>query len=55
MLKKSWQEGNIYFIRRGAKALRKKNGHPYLEQLFHVVENDVNLTPDEDQLILTEF
>jgi len=48
-------EGNIYFIRRGAKTLRKKNGHPYLEQLFHVVENDVNLTPNEDQLILTGF
>ncbi len=48
-------EGNIYFIRRGAKTLRKRNGHPYLEGLLHVVENDVHLTHDEDQLILKGF
>ncbi len=48
-------EGNIYFIRRGAKTLRKKNGHPYLEELFHVVGNDENLASHEDQLILKGF
>lgn len=47
--------GNNYFIRHGAKTLRKRNGHPYLEELFHVVENDVNLIPNEDQLTLTGF
>ena len=48
-------EGNIYFIRRGARTLRKRNGHPYLEELFHVVENDKNIIPNEDQLALTGF
>ena len=48
-------EGNIYFIRRGAKTLRKRNGHPYLEELLHVVENDVNLTPHEDHIVLKGF
>ncbi len=35
-------EGNNYFIVRGATALRKKNGHANLENLFKAVENGNN-------------
>jgi DNA protecting protein DprA len=33
-------EGNDYFLREGARFLRKKNGAAYLEELFQAVEKD---------------
>ncbi len=33
-------EGNAYFLRQGARFLRKKNGAAYLEELFQAVEKD---------------
>jgi len=33
-------EGNAYFLRQGARFLRKKNGAAYLDELFHAVERD---------------
>lgn len=33
-------EGNAYFLKQGARFLRKKNGAAYLEDLFQAVEND---------------
>lgn len=33
-------EGNDYFLKQGARFLRKKNGAAYLEELFHAVEKD---------------
>ncbi len=33
-------EGNAYFLRQGARFLRKKNGAAYIEELFQAVEKD---------------
>jgi DNA processing protein len=33
-------EGNAYFLRQGARFLRKKNGAAYLDELFQAVEKD---------------
>jgi len=33
-------EGNAYFLKRGARFLRKKNGSAYLDELFQAVEKD---------------
>ncbi len=33
-------EGNAYFLKQGARFLRKKNGAAYLDELFQAVEND---------------
>jgi DNA processing protein len=33
-------EGNAYFLKQGARFLRKKNGAAYLEELFQAVEKD---------------
>ncbi len=45
-------EGNSYFITHGARALGKKNGEPYLDDLFRAVESDINSKPEEKQPIL---
>lgn len=38
-------EGNSYFLRQGARFLRKKNGAAYLDELFQAVENDETDVP----------
>jgi len=38
-------EGNDYFLREGARFLRKKNGAAYLEELFQAVEKDAADVP----------
>ncbi len=40
-------EGNAYFLKQGARFLRKKNGAAYLEELFQAVENDENDVPQQ--------
>jgi DNA protecting protein DprA len=41
-------EGNTYFLKQGAKFLRKKNGSAYLEDLFESVERDENGTTERE-------
>lgn len=43
-------EGNTFFLQKGARFLRKKNGVAYLEELFSAVEQDENdgIPPDTD-------
>lgn len=40
-------EGNAYFLRLGARFLRKKNGAAYLDELFQAVENDETAVPQQ--------
>lgn len=40
-------EGNAYFLRQGARFLRKKNGAAYLEELFQAVERDEADVPQQ--------
>jgi DNA processing protein len=40
-------EGNAYFLRQGARFLRKKNGAAYLDELFQAVERDEADVPQQ--------
>lgn len=40
-------EGNAYFLKQGARFLRKKNGAAYLDELFQAVENDETDVPQK--------